>query len=121
MLKYIDDVAVRRFAEGFEPEEICNTLSVFKEVILKNFINKKNLSEIKQELYDHIGLTIQFAQDEVEDLYENLPKKMPRDTDSEAALLPDCKELQKMIKQLSAFYQIAPEEFKHERVSSMDM
>jgi nucleoside-diphosphate-sugar epimerase len=110
MLKYIDDIAVRRFAEGFEPKEICNTLLVFKEVILKNLSNKKNLRQIKQELYDHIGLTIQLAQDEVEDIYEDLLKKMPSEKISESSLLPDCKELQKMIRQLSAFYQITPEE-----------
>ncbi|MBL1211848.1 MAG: NAD(P)-dependent oxidoreductase [Ignavibacteriae bacterium] len=110
MLKYIDDIALKRFAEGFEPKEICDTLSVFRDVILKNFISKKSMSEIKQELYDYIGLTIQMAQDEVEDLYDNLIHKMPKNKFSESSLLPDCNELQKMIKQLSAFYQIAPEE-----------
>jgi hypothetical protein len=38
---------------------------------------------------------------------------MPKDKISESALLPDCKELQKMIRQLSAFYQISPEEGKY--------
>lgn len=34
---------------------------------------------------------------------------MSRDSISESPLLPDCEELQKMIRQLSAFYQIFPE------------
>ncbi len=31
----------------------------------------------------------------------------------ELEFLPDCKELQKMIRQLSAFYQISPDEGKY--------
>ena len=38
---------------------------------------------------------------------------MPRDKISESSLLPDCKELQKMIRQLSAFYQITPDDGKY--------
>jgi nucleoside-diphosphate-sugar epimerase len=113
MIHYIDDIAMRRFAEGFEPKEICDTLSVYSEIIIKNLLSIKALSKIKQEIYDYVGLTIQLAQDEIEDLYENLLKRMPRDKISESSLLPDCKELQKMIRQLSAFYQISPDEGKY--------
>jgi hypothetical protein len=50
------------------------------------------------------------AIDEVEDHYENLIKKVPAEKIAQSDLLPDCKELQRMIRQLSAFYQISPEE-----------
>lgn len=113
MIHYIDDIAIRRFAEGFDPKEICDTLSIFKETIIENLIVIQCLKNIKQEIYDYVGLTIQLAQDEIEDLYDSLLKKMPRDKISESSLLPDCKELQKMIRQLSAFYQISPEEGKY--------
>ena len=76
-------------------------------------VSIKDLREIKQEIYDYVGLTIQLAQDEIEDLYENLLQKMPRDKVAESPLMPDCKKLQKMIRQLSAFYQISPEEGKY--------
>lgn len=112
MIQYINDIAIRRFAEGFEPQEICDTLSVFSEIITKKLIDIKCLTNIKQDIYDYIGLTIQLAQDEIEDLYENLLKKIPRDKISESSLLPDCKELQKMIRQLSAFYQISSDNGK---------
>ncbi|MBP1682677.1 MAG: hypothetical protein H6Q27_240, partial [Ignavibacteriaceae bacterium] len=36
---------------------------------------------------------------------------MPGEILARSANLPDCKELQKMIHQLSAFYQVAPEDF----------
>jgi nucleoside-diphosphate-sugar epimerase len=111
LLKYIDDIAIRRFAEGFEPNILCGTLNVFSETIINHLSAYKELSDIKQELYDNIGLSLQIAQDEVEDLYDNLVKKMPIEMISKSSLLPDCKELQKMIHQLSAFYQVAPEDF----------
>lgn len=111
LLKYIDDIAVRRFAEGFEPNILCGTLRVFSETIISHLSAYKEFSEIKQELYDNIGLSLQIAQDEIEDLYDSLVKKMPAEIISKSTLLPDCKELQKMIHQLSAFYQVAPEDF----------
>jgi nucleoside-diphosphate-sugar epimerase len=111
MLKYIDDIATRRFAEGFEPKILCATLKLFNDVIINHLNAYKEMNRIKQELYDNIGLTLQIAQDEIEDLYDSLVKKMPVEFVSRSTALPDCKELQKMIHQLSAFYQIAPDEF----------
>lgn len=111
LLKYIDDIAIRRFAEGFEPQILCATLRTFSEFIINHLSSYKELSKIKQELYDNIGLSLQIAQDEVEDLYDSLVKKMPIEMISKSTLLPDCKDLQKMIHQLSAFYQVSPEDF----------
>ena len=111
LLKYIDDIAIRRFAEGFEPQILCSTLKTFSNVIINHLSAYKEMNLIKQELYDNIGLTLQIAQDEIEDLYDNLVKKMPIEMISKSSLLPDCKELQKMIHQLSAFYQVSPEDF----------
>ncbi len=111
LLNYIDEIAIRRFAEGFEPGTICSTLKLFSDVIIRHLSSYKTLSSVKQELYDNISLSFQIAQDEVEDLYDNLVKKMPIEMISKSSALPDCKELQKMIHQLSAFYQVAPEDF----------
>ncbi len=113
MIQYIDDIALRRFAEGFEPVEICQTLSLFKEIVIRELKTIHELKKIEQEVYDYIGLTLQLAEDEVEDLYDRLLQKMPADKISESALLPDCKELQRMIRQLSAFYQISPDNGKN--------
>ncbi len=110
MIQYIDDIATRRFAEGFLPKEICMTLSLFRTTIIEELGKDDGLAEIKQEVYDYIGLTLQLAEDEVEDLYDKLIKKLPAEKLSQSDLLPDCKELQRMIRQLSAFYQISPED-----------
>ncbi|MHC1737169.1 MAG: NAD-dependent epimerase/dehydratase family protein [Ignavibacteriaceae bacterium] len=113
MLKYIDDIAMRRFAEGFQPDEICGILSLLKDIIIQELKNYGELKDFQQVVYDYVGLTLQIAQDAVEDLYETLLEKIPRDKISKSDLLPDCKKLQSMIKQLSAFYQISPEEGKY--------
>ena len=68
------------------------------------------MKNIKQEIYDYIGMTTQLAQDRVEDLYQELLDKAPRDVIPDSSLLPDCKKLQELIRQLSAFYQAFPEE-----------
>lgn len=109
-LQYIDKIAIRRFAEGYESQILCNTLKVFNDIIVNHLISYKELSNIKQELYDNVGLTMQIAQDEIEDLYDGLIEKMPGEILTRSSMLPDCKELQKIIRQLSAFYQISPEE-----------
>lgn len=111
MLKYIDDIAIRRFAQGFVPKELCATLQIFKDILIDNLYILKEFKNQKQELYDNIGLTLQLAQDEVEDLYDNLLQKMPVDNIANSSLLEDCADLQKMVRQLSAFYQIAPESY----------
>ena len=118
LLKYIDDISIRRFAEGFDPQILCGTLNLFSEVIINHLISYKEFNKFKQELYDNIRLSLQIAQDEIEDLYDRLIKKMPIDKISESSHLPDCKELQRIIHQLSAFYQISPKDFN---VSSTDL
>lgn len=81
---------------------IARASGLIGSYILQNLV--KEFSRIKQDIYDYISLTTQLAQDEIEDLYEDLLTKMPKNKISESALLPACKELQKMIRQLSAFY-----------------
>jgi nucleoside-diphosphate-sugar epimerase len=111
MLRYIEDIAVRKFAEGFEPEIICRTLKLFSEVIIEHLSAFKELSTKRQEVYDSIGLSLQIARDEIEDLYDNLVLKMPAEFKIRSSLILECKELQKMMYQLSAFYQVSPEDF----------
>lgn len=103
MIQYIDQIAIRRYAEGFLPEEIRETLNVIKEITLNRISNEPELKGLKQTVYDYIGLTLQLAQDEVEEQYERLISQIPRDRISDSSLLPDCKKLQQMIRQLSAF------------------
>jgi len=101
MLEYIDDIALRRFAEGFEPDEIYEVLSVFHEIISSELFNKKELKSLKQDINDYIWMTIQLAKDGIEDLYETLDQKYGNDINS--ALLTECQEIQIRARQLSVF------------------
>ncbi len=109
MLSYVDDIVMQRFAEGFTPIAICDALSALNEIITSELFSKKELQAMKQEIYDYVSMTIQLAQDEVEDIYETLEQKIPRDKIPDSSLVPDCRELQKLIRQLSAIYQVFPE------------
>ncbi len=110
ILKYIDDIALRRFSEGFEPAEICDALRIFNNVITTNLNSRDDLQPVKNEIYNYVGMTIQLATDEIEDIYESLDKKMPRGKFPESQMLPDVRALQKLVRQISALYRRYPEE-----------
>ena len=109
MLNNIDQFTIRRFAEGFQPEEINELLNVMYRIICNELLENQNQKQFKQDISSYIGLTIQLAQDEIEDLYERLDKQMSV-TGINKDFYPNCRELQRMVRQLSAFYQIFPEE-----------
>ncbi|HTX87668.1 MAG TPA: NADH-dependent [FeFe] hydrogenase, group A6 [Bacteroidales bacterium] len=70
LINYMDDIAMPRFAEGFQPKEICAVLSVCNDVITEELLALKEFTFKRQDLYDHVGITLQLAQDEVEEKYE---------------------------------------------------
>ncbi|MDP4282357.1 MAG: NADH-dependent [FeFe] hydrogenase, group A6 [Bacteroidota bacterium] len=71
LLNYMEDIAPPRFAEGFTAKEVCATLGVFSDVIISELLELQEYKFKRQDLYDYIGVSIQLAQDEVEDKYEN--------------------------------------------------
>ncbi|MFA8436159.1 MAG: NAD-dependent epimerase/dehydratase family protein [Marinifilaceae bacterium] len=108
IIKYMDDIALLRFASGFEVEEICNALIVFNEIIIKELRKRPGLRKFKQEIQDCIGLTVQLAQDVVEDTYDNLEKRLTPAKLAQLKDLKDQKSRQEMLRKLSAFYQNHP-------------
>lgn len=75
IIKYIDDVTLRRFEDGFKPVEICNLFTIFDDIILAVLISKKHLQSLRQAINDYVTLTIQITKDEIEDVYEKLEQK----------------------------------------------
>ena len=108
MQKYIGEIAMKRFTVGFEAKEMTDAIATFGEVITETLLAKKELGILKQEIYDYIGLTLQLAMDEVEDVFENMDKRISKE---KLALLTKQRdaEREKEIKSLSAFYQEYPE------------
>lgn len=83
MFNYIDDIAPLRFVNGFTVNEISSTFSLYNEVITDNLLSEKENKFKRQELYDYIGVTLQLAQDEIEEKFELYSQKERIDTISE--------------------------------------
>lgn len=110
MLEHIKDVALRRFAEGYRCEDIKNVLMLFQNKVISLLTKDLSLKRFKQEIYDYIGMTLQLAQDQVDDLYHELLDPKTAGALPDKNLIPDCDKLQELVRQLSAFYQVFPDE-----------
>lgn len=109
MQKYIEGIALKRFNQKFELEEVVAALTIFRDIIMDYLSEVITMDNLKQEIYDCIGLTMQLAIDAMEDAYEELRIKQAK----ERIKLPsrkEEKERQQEIKSLSAFYQEYSEE-----------
>jgi hypothetical protein len=109
MQRYIDEIAMKRFTAGFDVKEMTTAIETFGKVISETLLTKMNLTNLKQEIYDYIGLTLQLAVDEVEDVYENMDKRISKE---KLAMLTKKRDVEREqeIKELSTFYQ----EYKQE-------
>ncbi|MBN2433294.1 MAG: NAD-dependent epimerase/dehydratase family protein [Acidobacteria bacterium] len=121
MLEYLDDVAMRRFADGFTPVEIGEVLSLFRRRLMTALYERQELVNFHQEIYDCIGLTIKMARDEIEELYDDLIQRMPQARIAASVTIPDCTRLQKLIRQFSAFYQVFPQESQKDNHSGKSL
>jgi len=70
IINYMEDLARPRFAEGFTADEISSMLDIFAEIIRNHLLHSTDYHFSKQDLYDHISIPIQLAQDEIADKYE---------------------------------------------------
>jgi|YelNatPaOPRAMG01_1025707.scaffolds.fasta_scaffold02079_11 dTDP-glucose 4,6-dehydratase len=120
MLKSIDLIASKRFSEGFEPEEICGALNVFNDVIISNLSSRENLRKIKSEIQNYVGMAIQIAIDEVEEIYDSFDKNLMLNKLHHSNLMPDLKTFQNLISQINTIYQKNPEENKIVRDQKKD-
>ena len=75
IIKYIGDIVLKRFENGFKPVEICNLFTIFDDIIITVLISKKHLRNLRQAINDYVTLSIQITKDEIEDLYEKLEQK----------------------------------------------
>jgi len=105
MLKYIDDITLQRYAEGFDKDEIIHLLILADGIVSSELYQNNALKGLDQEIYDYISLTIQLACDEIEDTYENLAHTLSHYNISGTPVLFDQKKRAEMIKKLSIFYQ----------------
>jgi len=101
---YIDTIALKHYALGFSKAELISAITAFSKVVTANLHTRQELSGKKQDIYDYVGLTLQLAVDEVEDVFDNIDKKLPAGKIKTLTPQQDI-ETEKQVKQLSAFYQ----------------
>ena len=77
IINYARILAHRRFVEGFEQEEVCQSISCIGKIISSNLHMHPDMANHQQRIYEHIGLTFQMLIDEIEDSYEELNQKSP--------------------------------------------
>jgi NADH-quinone oxidoreductase subunit G/[NiFe] hydrogenase diaphorase moiety small subunit/NADP-reducing hydrogenase subunit HndD len=70
MINYINDIAEARFRSGYEVKEITGTFRLFNETLLNMLLKVPGHRYSKQELYDYISLSLQLAEDEIEEKFE---------------------------------------------------
>jgi NADP-reducing hydrogenase subunit HndD len=75
LVEYIVDISKVRFEKGFSDKELILALDLIQGMIVSDILAKKELGIKKQEVYDSIGITVQLAMDEVEDIYEQFGQK----------------------------------------------
>lgn len=67
---YAEVTAFRRFQAGFSADEICHYLQWLNETILRHVVERSELRNLQQELYDRITMPIELAKDEVLEQYD---------------------------------------------------
>jgi len=104
IINYIEDLSVSRFAAGFSCEEITSMLYILNEIIVSELLKIKELNNYKQEIYDYIGLSIQLAIDETENIYEDLEQKLSPEKIATIHSLKEVENRKKFFEKLSTFY-----------------
>jgi NADP-reducing hydrogenase subunit HndD len=83
MINYINDIALARYNGGYTSKEISDTFLLFNDLITAQLLSEKEYKFTRQELYDYIKLTLQLAQDEIEEKFELFIQKHEEESSTE--------------------------------------
>jgi len=89
-------------------DEIVDLLSVFQNIMLLELLFKKDFQKMKQEIHDYITMSIQLAQDEIEDIYESIGRTISYKNMLSPEEFDTFIQRQEMMKVLSDFYRNNP-------------
>lgn len=108
ILSYADEIARRRFEQGFGPEEINTVFREMGRLIVECLVDLPELKGYEQKIHDLVDLTVQLGMDQVEDCWERFSSERPRMVPGEekaAPAVPSGDHLERMIEHLNAFYE----------------
>ncbi len=72
VLSYARTLAVERFKEHFEVQEVINAISLVGNLLVKNLKAEPQLKNMNLRIHDEILLTVQLIIDELEDSFDRL-------------------------------------------------
>jgi nucleoside-diphosphate-sugar epimerase len=105
IIKYIDDVVIERFAAGFNANNVNEVLKLINNEVVDDLMKSDQNRKMQLYIHDFIELSIQVAQDYIEEVFEELERKIPPEKRSSSISLPYYKKQQKLIQKLSRPYQ----------------
>jgi hypothetical protein len=69
-LAYCEDIAERRWGQGFGADELCGALDLLNQLCLDVLSEDSEAADVAPYFYDHITVTIRFGTDHVQEVYE---------------------------------------------------
>ena len=81
-LDYCEDVAERRWQQGFVVEELCGALETLNETCLEVLQSDPEATEVGAWFHDHITVTVRFGIDHIQEIYEVLDDRRRRSISS---------------------------------------
>ncbi len=116
IINYIDDVVVERFAAGFSTPDMHIALDLITEEVVDSLMSDEKTKKMQIYIHDYIEISMQLARDYIEEIFENLEKKIPPEKRSSSISLPYYKKQQTFIRKLSRPFQ----EYTRERSKKED-
>jgi hypothetical protein len=107
LLHYAEDLARRRFEEGFAAKEVNSVLETIDRVVVDALMSQDDLRDLAQEVHDLVTLAIQLAMDGIEDSYERFTpqsRTTPAPYSGERSDGMQGDDLERIINQLDALY-----------------
>lgn len=116
IINYVDDVVVERFAAGFTAPNMHIALDLITEEAVMFLSGDDKTRKMQLYIHDYIEISMQLARDYIEEVFEDLEKKIPPEKRSASISLPYYKKQQKFIRKLSRPFQ----EYTKERSKKED-
>jgi len=102
--EYNQIICPYRFMGGFKKEEIINFLKVFETRLHDKLLSRPEMKSLQDRIYNYITLTMQFAIDDIEDIYELMDKEPPNgskyDANFDQESLFNSEDLQRLVRRL---------------------
>jgi nucleoside-diphosphate-sugar epimerase len=78
LVSYCRDLAERRFQQGFPAAEVCDALRELNRIIFKVLRRDPESDGLRQDIYEHVTMTLTWGCDEAQDVFDMLEARRLR-------------------------------------------